>query len=93
MRPANWNPADPADPAYDWSYADQMVDQAVAAGLTPMALVTEAPAWAEGCQPPQGLPSAVCRPDPNELATFARAAATRYNGGFDGPPESGIGSR
>lgn len=85
QRPGSWNPADPADPAYDWTYTDQMVRRIVAAGMTPVALVTEAPAWAQGCQLAD-QPAAVCRPDPSGFAAFARAAAARYNGDFDGLP-------
>jgi hypothetical protein len=83
-QPANWNPADPADPAYDWRETDERFTKAAAAGFTPFALVTEAPSWAERCSPETG--SSVCNPDPDAFADFAHAAAVRYSGSFHGLP-------
>jgi hypothetical protein len=82
--PDRWDPADPGDPAYDWRETDERFRNAVAAGFTPLALVTEAPAWAEGCKP--DALAGVCKPDPGAYASFAHAAAARYNGGFRGLP-------
>jgi hypothetical protein len=83
-RPDNWNPADPAEPGYDWGPSDERVRNLAAAGFIPLALVTEAPAWAEHCQPETS--AAVCDPDPGAFATFAHAAAERYSGRFEGLP-------
>lgn len=86
-RPANWQPENPADPNYNWTYIDKGVSEAVRAGLVPVLLVDGAPAWAQRCQtPPQVQPSNLCNPDPADLAAFARAAATRYSGNFGGLP-------
>jgi hypothetical protein len=80
QKPASWDPANPADPHYDWSYIDRGV---VEAGLTPMVLVDDAPSWAQRCQSPAGN---LCDPDPGALEVFAKAAAARYSGRFGGLP-------
>jgi hypothetical protein len=85
QQPSGWQPADPADPHYDWSYLDSAVTNAVAAGLVPLLRVEGAPPWAQGCRTPQ-FPSSICEPDPAALADFAKAAASRYSGGFGGLP-------
>ena len=48
-QPANWQPADPTDPHYDWEQFDVWVRNAVAAGLTPVLQVRGAPHWAQRC--------------------------------------------
>jgi hypothetical protein len=87
-KPAQWNPADPADPNYDWEHLDRGLTEAVAAGLTPVLLIDHAPSWAQRCHaPPEGFNDTVCDPDPAALAAFATAAAKRYNGQFEGLPK------
>jgi hypothetical protein len=86
-RPASWQPENPADPSYNWSYIDKGVTEAVRAGLVPMLLIEGAPAWAQRCQTPPGIqPTNLCDPNPADLAAFAKAAATRYSGRFAGLP-------
>jgi hypothetical protein len=80
-RPAD--PGNPADPAYNWSILDQMVVNAKANGLEPILSIEAAPAFAEGQG--EGLPGTM-RPSPTEYALFARAAARRYSGSFQGLP-------
>lgn len=82
-QPAVWNPEDPADPHYDWSFFDKWVRNAVAAGLTPVFQVRGAPLWAQRCTP-NG--EAICNPDPAMLAAFTRAAVRRYSGAFGNLP-------
>lgn len=84
QQPANWNPEDPADPHYEWSFFDDWVKRAVAAGLTPIFDVRGAPRWAQGCTAISG--DAVCNPDPGALAAFTRAAVKRYSGSFGNLP-------
>jgi hypothetical protein len=84
-KPDSWNPSDPADPAYDWWETDERMSRAAAAGFVPFALVTEAPGWAERCQPETRL--SACNPDPDAFADFAHAAAVRYSGNFRGLPK------
>lgn len=78
-RPAGFDPDDPADPAYRWAAFDEQVRRAADAGLAPIVSIFVAPAWASGS-------SGIVRPDPRELARFARAAALRYGGSFQGLP-------
>jgi hypothetical protein len=85
-RPSGWNPDDPSSPGYDWSESDAEVTGATRAGLTPLLQVDNAPQWAQRCESPSTLPSAICDPDPAALADFATAAARRYSGGVAGLP-------
>jgi hypothetical protein len=87
QQPGGWDPTNPADPHYDWSYVDQGVTEAVRHGLNPLLLVDGAPRWAQRCTSPPGLQlTELCDPDPAALAAFATAAARRYSGGFGGLP-------
>jgi hypothetical protein len=79
--PPGVDPANPNDPTYRWAPLDATISAAVAHGLTPVIDIVEPPAWA---QSPQG--SGQTRPDPNQLALFARAAATHYDGTQPGLP-------
>ena len=83
-QPAAWDPADPADPNYDWEFIDQWVSRAVATGLTPVLQVRGTPLWAQRCH--TGETDRPCNPDPAALAAFATAAARRYSGSFGGLP-------
>jgi hypothetical protein len=86
QQPTNWNPSDPADPNYDWSFIDAWVRNAVAAGLTPLLQVRSAPSWANRCLVASTGFDAVCNPDPAALAAFTTAAVRRYSGSFAGLP-------
>lgn len=86
-QPAAWNPADPADPHYDWKAMDLWVTRAVATGLTPVLMVYGAPEWVQRCQATGIIDGAApCNPDPEALGAFAHAAAARYSGFFAGLP-------
>ncbi len=81
--PESWEPENPADPNYNWSYIDTGVVEAIRAGLTPMLLIDGAPEWAQRCKGPPGSQlTELCDPDPAALEAFAKAAARRYSGGF-----------
>jgi hypothetical protein len=85
--PQRWEPDNPADPHYDWSYIDTGVTEAVRAGVTPVLLADGAPDWAQGCRAPTGSQlTNLCDPDPAALEAFAKAAARRYSGDFHGLP-------
>lgn len=84
-QPQSWNPADPADPNYEWEHYDAWIRNAVAAGLTPVIQIRSAPAWAERCVGNKDF-RPVCDPDPEAFAAFAHAAAERYSGRFGGLP-------
>jgi len=87
QEPRQWQPADPADPHYEWSEIDAGVTHAIAAGLSPILQIYGAPQWAQRCHQ-AGVPAEVpCDPDPAMLAEFAKAAAKRYSGQFGGLPK------
>lgn len=71
------------DPSYDWRPIDLAVTRTVEAGLTPVAMIYEAPSWAEGCRSPADAPESACDPSPAALAAFSTAAARRYSGYFE----------
>ena len=79
-RPAT--PADPAAPEYNWTSFDNRVTLAHRYRLEPLVMIGRAPLWAS---PGDGW----ARPDPDELALFAQAAATRYSGRFPAPAAPG----
>ncbi len=83
-KPDQWNPADPADPNYDWSRYDEQIRNVFEAGLEPLVMIYSAPRWAERCD--TGI-RGICNPDPKEFARFARAAARRYGGESGGLPD------
>jgi hypothetical protein len=66
-------PANPNDPAYDWSSADGLVDGLYAHGIDVVLTFWGTPAWASVGHKPNSPPRS-----PSALALFARAAATRY---------------
>ncbi len=83
----------PLDPAYRWEVTDRKVRLAVAHGVRPILQIHAAPAWAEGKPSGATRPDRVgptnrgsFRPSPIEFGRFARAAATRYSGVFEGLP-------
>ncbi len=86
LQPAEWNPADPQDPAYNWVASDEAVRNALAAGLTPLLQIDGAPQWAQRCKPPKLFPGATCDPNPADLRAFGAAAAERYSGRTPGVP-------
>src|SRR5207302_5154779 len=51
--------------------------------------INGAPTWAEGPHRPTSAPAGTWRPDPRQLALFARAAAERYSGSFPDPQNPG----
>ncbi|HEX3692056.1 MAG TPA: hypothetical protein VHU13_01825 [Solirubrobacteraceae bacterium] len=79
--PTGFEASNPDSPGYKWSELDKETADAVAEGLTPFFTVVGAPSWA---QSPPG--SGETRPDPAQLASFASAVATRYDGSHDGLP-------
>jgi hypothetical protein len=93
-RPAGFDPADPADPAYDWETLDSAVRGAVAHGLQPLLNIDFAPRWAEGPNRPSlaVAPGGTWLPQPAELGPFARALAARYSGGFVDPANPAAGA-
>jgi hypothetical protein len=85
QRPPNFQADNPADPNYQWGSFDRQVRLAVRAGLQPIVSINLAPQWAERGPVSLGDPG-TRNPDPAEFAAFARAAARRYSGSFQGLP-------
>jgi hypothetical protein len=82
-RPPGFDADDPDDPAYRWSQFDRRLARVTRQGLRPLVAVYRAPSWAEG----NGHgPAGTIRPDPAQLNAFAKAAALRYSGSFEGHP-------
>jgi hypothetical protein len=89
--PSGFDPTNPADPLYKWSYVDAFVRNAAAQHLNLIINLLNAPQWAEGPNNPGDIvvgPGA-WDPNPTAFGDFARAAATRYNGNFPDPLNPG----
>jgi hypothetical protein len=72
-------PANPNDPAYDWSLYDRTVRYAAQYGIKMVFSIYGTPGWANGFK---GLNHAPTKP--SDLQKFAYAAAKRYSGTFVG---------
>jgi hypothetical protein len=87
--PAGFQAQDPASPSYRFTSLDAAVVSAVSAGLTPLLVVSHAPAFAEA---PDRWPFAYpgsWGPSPAALEAFASALARRYDGSFPDPLAAG----
>jgi hypothetical protein len=91
VKPAGFDAADPADPAYRWGYIEDAVRDARRKRLRVVLAIVRAPTWAEGPGRPAGAPPGSWRPDPAELGAFVRAAARRFSGFFPDPKAPGDG--
>jgi hypothetical protein len=63
---------DPADPAYDWSLYDPILERLHAAHISVLVSLLGTPPWASTAQKPNSMP------DDDSLASFAYAASTKY---------------
>lgn len=84
-RPANFEPSNPADPAYKWGLLDRAIKSSVANGLTPMLMAFLAPKWAEGPNRDPDARLGTWKPDPAQFAEFGKALVKRYSGRFPDP--------
>jgi len=91
VKPAGFEPTDPADPAYNWGYVEDAVRDAARERLAVILTVTQAPAWAEGPGRSAGAQAGSWLPRPEELAAFSRAAARRFSGFYPDPKQGGDG--
>lgn len=83
--PTGFDARDPASPAYRFAQLDAVVESTVAAGLTPLLVVSHAPAFAEAPDRwPYAYPGSWA-PSPTALEEFAAALARRYDGSFPSP--------
>jgi hypothetical protein len=88
-RPRGFVAADPSSPGYTWAPIDTAVRDLSAHGLTVLLNVSTAPAWAEGPHRPRSARAGTWRPDPAQFASFATAAALRYDGSYPDPAQPG----
>jgi hypothetical protein len=80
--PSGFDAADPSSPDYRFATIDAAVLSAVSAGLTPLLVVSHAPAFAEASPRwPYAYPGSWA-PSPIALEEFATALARRYDGSF-----------
>jgi hypothetical protein len=87
--PAGFDATDPASSAYDFATVDAAVRDTVAAGMTPLLVVTRAPAFAEAPRRwPYAYPGSWA-PNPAAFGEFATAVARRYDGSFPDPLQPG----
>src|SRR5439155_506575 len=73
------HPADPGDPAYDWSLYDRTVNYASQSGVQILFSIYGTPPWANGGHAPSYAPTFGI-----DLRNFAYAVARRYSGAFPG---------
>jgi hypothetical protein len=86
---ASFDARDPASPEYRFVTLDAAVRDAVAAGLTPLLVVSHAPPFAEAPARWAYAYPGSWSPNPASLAAFAAALATRYDGSFADPLAAG----
>jgi hypothetical protein len=84
--PTDADARDPAWPGYRWGALDTWVREAVAAHVTPLVMLTGAPAWAEGRGRRRSAPAGTWKPSAADYRLFAEALARRYSGGFANLP-------
>jgi hypothetical protein len=80
--PPGFVASNPASPGYNWSALDAVVRQLSARRLKILITIFDAPHWAEGPDPPPGAWPGNWRPNVRQLADFATAIATRYDGRY-----------
>ena len=88
-RPSGFIGSNPASPGYNWSGVDASVEAATAEGTKVLLTIQGAPSWAEDGTVPSSATPGSWRPDPAQLATFATAIATRYDGHYPNPASPG----
>jgi hypothetical protein len=86
---AGFDPSDPSDPGYNWSYLDAAVRDAIASGESVILTLFHPPTWALGSNPPSSVIPGTWRPSAAQLGAFAQAVARRYSGHFADPLRSG----
>ena len=75
------NPANPNDPAYNWTRADLVINGFARAKITPIISVYSTPGWAvQGRNLPHESAYNPNAPRARDFAQFMRAVATRYRG-------------
>lgn len=80
----DWAQVEPEPGRYTWHQTDALVDDILAAGLTPMLVLDGSPAWARAVRDRQPEDNRLAPPDdPATFAAFAAAVAARYGDRVD----------
>jgi hypothetical protein len=87
--PAGFDARNPSSPFYRLAPLDAAVESAVAAGLTPLLVVSHAPAFAEAPHRWAYAFPGSWAPSPTALEQFAATLARRYDGSFPDPGAPG----
>ncbi|MDQ6608020.1 MAG: hypothetical protein M3Z06_15930 [Actinomycetota bacterium] len=89
--PKGFNAGSPsAYPAANWSFFDQVVENAHANGISLDFLLTApVPRWAEGRDKPAGDPFGAWKPSAADYGAFVKAIGTRYSGSYEPKGSSG----
>jgi hypothetical protein len=87
--PVGSQASDPASSAYDFTAIDAAVREALTAGLTPLLVISNAPAFAEAPHRWLYAYTGSWAPSPVAFGEFATAVARRYDGSFPDPLHSG----
>jgi hypothetical protein len=87
--PTGFDARDPASASYHFAILDAAVSSAVAAGLTPLLVVSHAPEFAEAPDRWDYAYPGSWAPSPAALEAFAVALARRYDGSYPDPAHPG----
>jgi hypothetical protein len=80
------DPTNPASVSYNFTDIDAAVSAAESHGLKVLLSINHAPTWAEGPNRPASAAPGTWEPNPQDVADFAQAVASRYSGNFLGLP-------
>jgi hypothetical protein len=83
--PVGFDARDPGSPFYQFGLLDAAVRSAVSAGLSPLLVISHAPAFAEAPDRWRYAYPGSWDPNPAALEAFAAALARRYDGAFPDP--------
>jgi hypothetical protein len=87
--PSGFDATNPGDPNYKWTQVDEQVRELAAAHFQIMITIQFAPSWAEGPNMPKTAGAGTWEPNPSDLSAFAQAIATRYDGSYADPLNTG----
>ncbi|MBJ7328700.1 MAG: hypothetical protein JHC95_02315 [Solirubrobacteraceae bacterium] len=84
--------SDPAWPGYQWASIDRVVRSVGSNGMSPLAVLSSAPDWAQGPKPPPvstTFREGAWKPSPSSFGEFAKALGKRYSGAYPDPENPG----
>lgn len=84
------DPSNPNGPQYNFASLDARIREFAGSGISPILMVLDAPAWAEGAGgSAQQVAEGAWKPNPTAYGQFATALARRYSGHFPDPLNPG----